>query len=127
MAYPEIGVEIDFSNGASFGYPFILDDPAFGILGTNVLADQAADIVTITDQVMSASIRRGRNRILSNFEVGTATVTINDPNSDFNPQNTASPYYNKLLPLRKIRLFALQPQGSIILKIYLFSFSYMQI
>jgi hypothetical protein len=121
MAYPEIGVEIDFSNGASFGYPFILDDPAFGILGTNILADAAADLVTITDQVMSASIRRGRNRILSNFEVGTATVTINDPNSDFNPQNTASPYYNKLLPLRKIRIFALQPQGTIMLKIYLFS------
>lgn len=121
MAYPEIGVEIDFSNGAAFGYPFILDDPAFGILGTNILADAAADLVTITDQVMSASIRRGRNRILSNFEVGTATVTINDPNSDFNPQNTASPYYGKLLPLRKIRLFALQPQGSIMLKIYIFS------
>jgi hypothetical protein len=121
MAYPEIGVEIDFSNGAAFGYPFILDDPAFGILGTNILADAAADLVTITDQVMSASIRRGRNRILSNFEVGTATVTINDPNSDFNPQNTASPYYGKLLPLRKIRLFALQPQGTIMLKIYIFS------
>ena len=121
MSYPQLGVEIDFSNGAAFGYPFILDDPAFGILGTNVLADQAADLVTITDQVLSGSVRRGRNRILSNFEVGTATVTLNDPNSDFNPQNTASPYYGKLLPLRKIRLFALQPQGSIILKIYIFS------
>ena len=121
MSYPQLGVEIDFSNGAAFGYPFILDDPAFGILGTNVLADQASDLVTITDQVLSGSVRRGRNRILSNFEVGTATVTLNDPNSDFNPQNTASPYYGKLLPLRKIRLFALQPQGSIILKIYIFS------
>jgi hypothetical protein len=121
MAYPQLGVEIDFSNGAAFGYPFILDDPAFGILGTNILADAAGDLVTITDQVMSASIRRGRNRILSNFEVGTATVTINDPNSWFNPQNTASPYFGKLLPLRKIRLFALQPQGSIMLKIYIFS------
>jgi hypothetical protein len=121
MSYPQLGVEIDFSNGASFGYPFILDDPAFGILGTNILADAAADLVTITDQVLSGSIRRGRNRILSNFEVGTATVTINDPNSDFNPQNTASPYFGKLLPLRKIRLFALQPQGTIMLKIYIFS------
>ena len=121
MAYPQLGVEIDFSNGAAFGYPFILDDPAFGILDSNILADQAADLVTITDQVLSGSIRRGRNRILSNFEVGTATVTINDPNSDFNPQNTASPYYGKLIPLRKIRIYALQPQGTIILKIYLFS------
>jgi hypothetical protein len=121
MAYPQLGVEIDFSNGAAFGYPFILNDPAFGILGTNILADAAADLVDISDQVMATSIRRGRNRILSNFEAGTATVTINDPNSDFNPQNTASPYYGKLLPLRKIRIYALQPQGTIILKIYLFS------
>lgn len=106
MTVPVIGVEIDFSNGASFGYPFILDDPNFGILDTNILADAAADIVDITDQVMSVSTRRGRNRILSNFEAGTATVTINDPDSDFNPQNTSSPYYGKLLPLRKIRIWA---------------------
>lgn len=121
MAAPQVGVEIDFSNGASFGYPFILDDPAFGILGTNILADNFSDIVDVTDQVMSVSTRRGRNRILSNFEAGTATVTINDPNSDFNPQNTASPYYGKLIPLRKIRIYALQDFGSIQLKIYLFS------
>jgi hypothetical protein len=106
MAAPVIGVEIDFSNGASFGYPFLLNDPAYGILGTNILADAAADIVNITNQVMAVSTRRGRNRILSNFEAGTATVTINDPNSDFNPQNTAGPYYGKLLPLRKIRIYA---------------------
>ena len=106
MAAPVLGVEIDFSNGASFGYPFLLDDPSYGILGTNILADSAADIVNITDQVMATSVRRGRNRILSNFEAGTATVTINDPNSDFNPQNAAGPYYGKLLPLRKIRIYA---------------------
>jgi len=106
MAAPVIGVEIDFSNGASFGYPFLLNDPAYGILDTNILADAAADIVNITNQVMAVSTRRGRNRILSNFEAGTATVTINDPNSEFNPQNAAGPYYGKLLPLRKIRIYA---------------------
>ena len=106
MAAPVIGVEIDFSNGASFGYPLLLDDLSYGILDTNTLGDAPADIVVITDQVMTVSTRRGRNRILSNFEVGTATVTINDPNSDFNPQNAAGPYYGKLLPLRKIRIYA---------------------
>jgi hypothetical protein len=121
MTAPVLGVEIDFSNGAAFGYPFILDDIDYGILGTNILADSPGDIVDISDQVMSTSIRRGRNRILTNFEAGTATVTINDPNSDFNPQNTSSPYYGKLIPLRKIRIYALQPQGTITLKIYLFS------
>ena len=121
MAIPVIGVEIDFSNGASFAYPFLLDDLNYGILGTNILADVAADIVNITDQVMAVSTRRGRNRILTNFEAGTATVTINDPNSDFNPQNTASPYYGKLLPLRKIRIWADTTVLGVTYRIALFS------
>lgn len=112
MAAPVVGVEIDFSNGASFGYPLLLDDLSYGILDTNTLGDAPADIVVITDQVMTVSTRRGRNRILSNFEAGTATVTINDPNSDFNPQNQSSPYWDnitnttKVVPLRKIRIYA---------------------
>jgi hypothetical protein len=118
MAAPVVKIEIDFANGASFGYPLILDDAVYGILDTNILGDQAADIVDVTDQVMAVSIRRGRNRILSNFEVGTATVTINDPNSAFSPQNQSSPYWDpvtdssKVVPLRKIRIYALPFEGS---------------
>lgn len=121
MTYPAIGVEIDFSNGASFGYGLLLDDPVYGILDTDVLADVGADIVNLSDQAMSVSVRRGRNRILTNFESGTATVIINDPNSDFNPQNTASPYYGKLLPLRKIRIYADTVVDSVTYRIALFS------
>ena len=106
MTLPVLKVEIDFASGPSFSYPLILDNAAFGILDTNSLGDAPADLVDISDMVMRCSTRRGRNRILSNFEVGTATVTINDPNSDFNPQNTSSPYYGKLIPLRKIRIYA---------------------
>jgi len=43
MGYQQNGITItvtvDFSTGASFGYSFILNDPAHGVLGTNVLAD----------------------------------------------------------------------------------------
>lgn len=118
---PQIGVEIDFSNGASFAYPLILDDPNFGILDTNTLGDAPADVVEVTSQVMRVSTRRGRNRILSNFEAGTATVVINDPNSDFDPFNPSSPYYTKLLPLRKIRIFADTPLNGDTVRVYLFS------
>jgi hypothetical protein len=106
MANPVLKVEIDFANGPSFSYPLILDDLAYGILGANTLGDAPADIVDISNMVMRCSTRRGRNRILSNFEAGSATVTINDPNSDFNPQNQLGPYYGKLVPLRKIRIYA---------------------
>ena len=113
MATPQINVEIDFADGASFAYSLILDNISYGILDTNILGNQPADIVDITNQVMKVSTRRGRNRILSQFEAGTATVTLDDPNSDFNPQNTAGPYYGKLLPLRKIRIYAtMEYEGS---------------
>jgi hypothetical protein len=106
MTLPVLKVEIDFSSGPSFGYPLVLDSAVFGILDTNTLGDVPADLVDISSQVLRCSTRRGRNRILSNFEAGTATVTLNDPNSDFNPQNPSGPYFGKLLPLRKIRIYA---------------------
>ena len=106
MAKPILQVEIDFASGAAFAYPLILDDVNYGILDKSILGDQPADIVNITSQVLRVSTRRGRNRILANFEAGTATVTLNDPDSWFNPYNSNSPYVGKLLPLRKIRIYA---------------------
>ncbi len=121
MSQPILKVEIDFASGPSFGYPLILDSGPYGILDTNVLGDAPADLVDISSMVMRCSTRRGRNRILSNFEAGTATVTLNDPDSDFNPQNTASPYYGKLLPLRKIRIYAQTEFGGNTVEVNLFA------
>jgi len=103
---PTLRVEIDFASGPSFTFPIILDSITEGLLDINILGDTPADIVDITSQVRRVSTRRGRNRILSQFEAGTATITLNDPNSDFSPTNPSSPYFGKLLPLRKIRVFA---------------------
>ena len=127
MTKPILQVEIDFGNGPSFGYPLLLDSTAYGVLGTNILADQEVDIADITDQVMRVSTRRGRNRILSNFEAGTATVVLNDPDSWFSPSNTSSPYYGKLVPLRKIRIYATYdipgtPGNSVIFSGYITSY-----
>ena len=109
MTLPVLKVEIDFANGPSFSYPLILDNVSYGLLDVNTLGDVPADIVDISDMVMRCSTRRGRNRILANFEAGTATVVLNDPNSDFSPFNPSSPYFTKLLPLRKIRIYAITP------------------
>lgn len=103
MATPTIVVTFDFSSGATFGYPFILDE---GLLGTNVLADNAADIVDVSDQVNRISITRGYNLLQEQFQAGTASIRILDPNGDWNPTNPASPYYLKLVPLRKVRISA---------------------
>jgi hypothetical protein len=121
MTLPVLKVEIDFASGPSFGYPLILDSAIFGILDTNTLGDAPADLVDVSANVLRVSTRRGRNRILSNFEAGTATVTINDPNSDFNPQNPAGPYFGKLVPLRKIRIYAQTQFGGDTVEVNLFS------
>ena len=103
---PQLGATIDFVNGPAFiATAFTLDDAVKGLLGTGQLAD-ADDSVDISSIILRSSIRRGRNRILNKFEAGTAVVEIKDETGDWNPANTSGPYYGKLVPLRKIRIFA---------------------
>lgn len=117
---PHLGVSIDFANGPAFGNPLILDDPTT-LLDSAILADAPADVVDVSDIALRVSIRRGRNRILNTFEAGTASVVLEDANGDWNPQNPSSPYYGKLLPLRKIRIWADYNDGGGTDRYYLFS------
>jgi len=103
---PVFGAIIDFTNGATFiSTAFTLDNSSKGQLGTAQLAD-ADDSVDVSSIALQASIRRGRNRILDKFEAGSATVVLQDDNGAFNPSNSSSPYFGKILPLRKITIFA---------------------
>ena len=117
---PVVGVSIDFANGPAFGNPLVLDDPTTP-LGTGILADSASDVVDVSNIALQISIRRGRNRILNKFEAGLATVVLADNNGDYSPQNVSSPYYGKLLPLRKIRIWADYDDGSGTDRYYLYS------
>jgi hypothetical protein len=117
---PVLGVTIDFANGPAFGNPLLLDDPTTP-LGTGILADAPGDVVDVSDIALQVNIRRGRNRILNKFEAGSATVILADNNGDWSPANTSSPYYGKLLPLRKIRVFADYDDGGGTDRYYLYS------
>jgi hypothetical protein len=77
-----------------------------GILDTNVLADAAAVIVDVSNVVNSVITKRGRNVQSNQFQTGTLTLVIVDQNGDFNPQNTAGPYYTLLTPMRKVQITA---------------------
>ena len=103
---PQFGAIIDFSDGVEFITSAMqLDDTVYGKLDTGQLAN-SNDRIDVSDFAIQASIRRGRNRILDKFEAGTATVILRDDNGNFNPSNSAGAYYGKLLPLRKIQIFA---------------------
>lgn len=104
----EISVSFDFSSGATFGYPFTIGDAKYGVLGTGTLGSSTVPvpIVDLTPQVRNITINRGRDIQADQYIAGTAVVRIIDPDSYFNPQNTSSPYYGYLVPLRKVRIAA---------------------
>jgi len=109
MALPaEISVSFDFSSGATFGYPFTIGDTKYGILGTSTLGSTSVPVPTVdlTPNVRNITINRGRDIQSDTYTAGTAVVRIIDPDSYFNPQNTSSPYYGYLVPLRKVRIAA---------------------
>ena len=106
MPAPTLRVFVDFDSDTAFEInPLILGSATEGILGTNTLGSGTLP-VEITDLVNRVSIRRGRNRLTSQFEAGTANVTLYDQNGDWNPTNPAGAYYPNLVPLRQIIIYA---------------------
>ena len=103
MAVPTVNAVINFSTGPAFAQAMILDQ---GILGTNVLADSAAVIVDVSDQINRIETKRGRTALSDAFQTGTLSLRIVDQNGDFNPQNVSGPYYELLTPMKKVQITA---------------------
>lgn len=103
MTVPILNATINFSTGPAFAQAMILDS---GILGTNVLADSAAVIVDVSNQINEIKIQRGRNAQSDQFQTGSLSLRIVDQTGDFNPMNTAGPYYGLLDPMRKVTITA---------------------
>lgn len=103
-----ISVSFDFSQGATFGYPFTIGDAKYGVIGVSTFAGSEVPepVIDLSDVTRQITIRRGRNIMRDTYEAGTCTVRVLDPDSNFNPQNTSSPYFGFLTPLRKIRVAA---------------------
>ena len=77
-----------------------------GHLDTNVFADSAGLVVDVSNQVNSVSTKRGRDAQADKFQTGQLSLRIVDMNGDFNSQNTQSPYFGYLDPMRKIQITA---------------------
>jgi hypothetical protein len=103
MTIPVINAIINFSTGAGFASPMILDS---GVLGVNALADSTAVTVDVSNLVDSIRTNRGRTALSDIFQTGTMSLRIIDQNGDFNPMNPSSPYYELLTPMRKVTITA---------------------
>ena len=99
-------VEVRFGVGPTFTSGMLLGSATQGILGTNVLGTSAATPVDITTQTLSVSTQRGRDRTFDNYSAATCTIELIDENGDWNPDNTNSPYYGDILPMRQLRITA---------------------
>jgi hypothetical protein len=103
MTLPVINAIINFSTGAGFASPMILDS---GVLGVNALADSTAVTVDVSSLVDSVKTTRGRTALSDVFNTGTMSLRIIDQTGDFNPMNPSSPYYELLTPMRKVTITA---------------------
>jgi len=103
MSVPVVNAYINFSTGPAFAQAMILDT---GILDVNVLADSAAIIVDVSDQINYIQTTRGRSALVDEFQTGQLTLRIVDQNGDFNPTNPSSPYYLELTPMKKVQITA---------------------
>ena len=117
-----------FTDGATFGYGnFIIGDAKNGIIGTNTMASSSTGdrIVDVSSQCVKATLGGGYNLLQGQFQAAQATFRIVDPNGDWNPSNTASPYYGYLTVNRKIRFTAnYGTQGYFLFSGYIQAYNY---
>lgn len=102
MSYPiTLTVSFDFSSGPNFDPPFQI---GISQLGIGVMGGGGAvqDVVDLTSQTTAINIKRGRDLNQDKFNTGTCSIRVLDPNGDWNPQNSSSPFFGKLQPLRKL-------------------------
>lgn len=99
---PEVTIRL--GTGAVFANILELGSTSFGILGTNVLGTTASVLVDVSSTTQAISIRHGRDRMFEQYVPGDCTVRWLDFNGDWNPGNTASPYYGKILPMSQLQV-----------------------
>jgi hypothetical protein len=104
VAVPTINATINFSTGPSTAEAMLFD---IGHLDVNVFADSAGLVVDVSNQVDRVSTKRGRDAQADKFQTGQLTLRIVDQNGDFNSQNTASPFFGFLDPMRKVQITAI--------------------
>jgi len=106
MPAPTIRVFVDFDSATAFeDNPLVLDNALAGKLDTGKLGAGTLPL-EITNQVERVAIRRGRSRLTSKFEAGTADIILYDQNGDWNPSNPASIYYPNVIPLKRVIVYA---------------------
>lgn len=83
---------------------FRVGDPVKGKIGNTSYKVAGPIWIDITESVISATVKRGRNRELDRFSAGQLSVRLNNETRLFDPLNDASPYAGNIIPRRAIRV-----------------------
>jgi len=93
-------VTVEYSVVASF----ILDDEIAGVLDNTVYTLDGEKFESVTADLITASITRGKNRELDRFSAGNGSLEFRNDQRQFDPQYDAGALYNNLVPMRPIRV-----------------------
>jgi len=105
-------VLIDFDEGLEFRTPFILNDLGYGQLNIGKLGSVTSLTLDYASRTTGISIRRGRDVLQDDYNAGSATVRILDPDGQFNPQNIDSPIFGYVTTNKKLRIAHLDTSSS---------------
>jgi hypothetical protein len=108
MTLPTVRVEVGLA-GPDIGAVFVIGDPLRGRVGVDAIGGEVW--TDITPYVRNWSVRLGAsegNAPTRRYGPGTATITLNDGDRRFDPDNLAGPYVSagltQILPMVRVRI-----------------------
>ena len=104
MSLTTLKVEIEFYGADVNDTLFILDDDVKGILDDPSNTLSGFVFVDVTNFVTGVNMQRGKSRLLDRYEAGTALITFDNSNRDFDPKYGPSPFFNAIYPRLNIRI-----------------------
>jgi hypothetical protein len=84
-----------------YGYTVTLE---VGLASAPSTAIGSTSWTDISAYLRSWRTNRGRSSESDTFQPGTLSVTLNNRDRRFDPNNAAGPYFGNLLPMKRIRL-----------------------
>jgi len=96
-------VQIAFDLSANgVGNWFTLDDSTKGKLDNTTYKLGGDVLVDVTSDVREVHIKRGRSKQLQKFTSGNANLVLSNVSRQYDPTNTASPYYGSIVPRKQV-------------------------
>ena len=106
MGAPAVKVELGLNLGQSDPFSFQLDSATRGVLDNTEFTLGGERFFDITDRLVTATVRRGKNNALDRIDAGIVTIIVDNSDRRFDPLYADGPYFGQLIPRRSVRVSA---------------------